>query len=69
MSKIEYGYGWSDPKAPTFEIYRYEMMYKFRPLGYAVVKQSLIHPDVNEVIASGLTYKAAEGFMKLLKEN
>lgn len=73
MSKIEYGYGWADPKALAgswVEVikYRYEVMYKFRPLGYAVVKRNLVSNKVEEVIASGLTYKAAEGFMKLLKE-
>jgi hypothetical protein len=73
MSRIEYGYGWSDPRGllygPSVGIYRYEVVYKFRPMGYAVVKRSLVHQDVVEVLVNGLTKEAAEGFIKLLKEN
>jgi len=74
MSKIEYGYGWVDPRAFAgvwVEIteYDYEMRYRFRPLGYEVVKRNLVSNKVEEVVASGLKRNAAEGFMKLLKEN
>ena len=48
--------------------YRYEMRYRFRPLGYEVVKRNLINQKVEEVIASGLKRDAAEGFIKILGE-
>jgi hypothetical protein len=54
---------------PKFNLWRYEFRYAFNPDGYQVVKQSLFHSDVAEVLASGLTKEAAEGFIKLLKEN
>jgi hypothetical protein len=48
--------------------YRYEMRYRFRPLGYEVVKRNLINNEVEEVVASGLTHTVAEGFIKILGE-
>ena len=68
MSKIKYGYGWHDPRMPNFGLWRYEFRYAFNPDGYQVVKQSLAHQDVVEVLASGLTREVAEGYIKLLKE-
>jgi len=73
MSKTKYNYGWADPRSLAgawVEIteYRYEMRYRFRPLGYEVIKRNLVHQGVEEVIASGLKRDAAEGFIKLLKE-
>ena len=46
----------------------YEFRYAFNPDGYQVVKRHVIHEDVDEVLASGLTLEAAEGYLKLLKE-
>lgn len=74
MSRTKYSYGWTDPRSLVgswVEIteYQYEMRYRFRPLGYEVVKRNLTSQKVEEVIASGLKRDAAEGFMKLLKEN
>jgi hypothetical protein len=53
---------------PNFGLWRYEFRYAFNPDGYQVVKQSLAHQDVVEVLASGLTREVAEGYIKLLKE-
>ena len=74
MSKTKYSYGWADPKALAgswglLTEYQYEMRYSFMSLGYEVVKRNLINNEVEEVIASGLKHAAAEGFIKLLKEN
>jgi hypothetical protein len=66
MSRIEYGYGWSDPRMPRFDLWFYEVF--VTPDGYQVVKKHLVHQDVVEVLASGLTLETAEGFIKLLKE-
>lgn len=74
MSKTKYSYMYSDYR-PEIGIwmevieYQYEMRYRFRPLGYEVVKRNLVNQRVEEVIASGLKRAAAEGFIKLLKEN
>ena len=73
MSKTKYGYGWADPKALAgswvlLTEYQYEMRYRFRPLGYEVVKRNLVNQRVEEVIASGLKRDAAEGFIKILGE-
>ena len=68
-------FGWTDPRGmydprmPRLDGYWYEVVYKFRPMGYAVVKRSVVHRDVVEVLVNGLTHEAAEGFIKLLKEN
>jgi hypothetical protein len=74
MSKTRYSYGWVDPRAlaGTWVVlteYRYEVRYRFRPLGYEVVKRNLTNQKIEEVIASGLKRDAAEGFIKILKEN
>jgi len=66
MSRIEYGYGWIDPRMPRFDLWFYEVF--VTPDGYQVVKKHLVHQDVVEVLASGLTLEVAEGFIKLLKE-
>jgi hypothetical protein len=70
--KASYTFGWTDPKTlmrmPRLDGYWYEVVYKFRPMGYAVVKRSVVHRDVVEVLVNGLTHEAAEGFIKLLKE-
>ena len=70
MSKTEYGYdsSWSDPRMPNFGFWQYEVRYAFSPGGYQVVKQSLLHKDVAEILASGLTKETADGYVKLLKE-
>jgi hypothetical protein len=73
MSKTKYSYERSDYRPEIgvwMEVieYRYEMRYRFRPLGYEVIKRSLVHQGVEEVIASGLTRNAAEGFIKILGE-
>jgi len=74
-TKDKYAHGWTDPRAafdprmPNLDSYRYEVSYRFVPEGYVVVKRNLVHQDVVEVLASGLTKEAAEGFIKLLKEN
>ena len=60
-------FGWPDPRMPRFDLWRYEVF--VTPDGYQVVKKHLVHQDVVEVLASGLTLKTAEGFIKLLKEN
>jgi len=69
MSRIEYGYGWTDPRMPRFDFWFYEVRYASNPDGYKVVKRHVVHEDVVEILASGLTLEAAEGFIKLLKEN
>ena len=73
MSKIKaspiWSTGWADPRMPKFDRYRYEMRYRFRPLGYEVVKRNLVSQKVEEVVASGLKRDAAEGFIKILKES
>ena len=66
--------GWADPRSLAgswvlLTEYQYEMRYRFRPLGYEVVKRNLVNQRVEEVIASGLKRDAAEGFIKILKEN
>ena len=65
--KASYTFGWTDPRMPRLDSYRYEIF--VTPDGCEVVKQSLVHQDVVEILASGLTLEVAEGFMKLLKEN
>jgi hypothetical protein len=70
MSKIKYGYGWTDPRMPRLDAYAY--VYEVRDSAsshrHQVVKRSLVHEYVVKVIASGLTREAAEGYIKLLKE-
>ena len=68
-TKDKYAYGWSDPRMPRFDFWYYELRYAFNPDGYQVIKRHVVHEDVVEVLASSLTKKAAEGFIKLLKEN
>ena len=68
MSKTNYGYGYSDPRMPRLDSYVYEVRYSASPHGHQVVKRSVVHRDVVKVIASGLTREAAEGYIKLLKE-
>lgn len=73
-TKEKYAYGWSDPRAafdprmPNFDFWFYEIRYAFNSDGYQVIKRHVVHEDVVEVLASGLTKEAAEGFIKLLKE-
>ena len=73
MSRIKYGYGWNDPrgvfvpKMPRFDYWHYEVF--VTPDGCQVVKRHLVHGDVVQVLASGLTKETAEGYIKLLKEN
>ena len=83
MSKIKaspiWSTGWADPRSLAgawgagswVEIteYRYEMRYRFIPLGYEVVKRNLVSNKVEEVVASGLKRDAAEGFIKILGES
>ena len=73
MSKTKYSYVHSDYRDEIgvwMEVieYQYEMRYRFRPLGYEVVKRNLVNQRVEEVIASGLKRDAAEGFIKILGE-
>jgi len=75
MSRIKYGYGRTDPRTPYFyDDYRYEV----RPTEWhawvpgckwQVVKRSVAHHYVFEVLATVDSRDAAEGFIKLLKEN
>jgi hypothetical protein len=71
MSKTKYGYGWTDPRMPRLDAYAYvyEVRYSASPHRHQVVKRSLVHQYVVKVIASGLTREAAEGYIKLLKED
>jgi len=68
-------FGWTDPRGiydprmPTFDFWYHEIRYAFVPDGYQVIKRHVVHEDVVEVLASGLTKEAAVGFIKLLKEN
>lgn len=73
-AKAGYMYGWNDPRMPNFGVWRYEV----RPTAWhawvpgckwEVVKSSLLHSDVNEVLAVVDSREVAEGFIKLLKEN
>jgi len=71
MSKTKYGYGWTDLRGAydaKLDGYLSEMVYEVfvSPDGYQVVKRSFVR---EEVLASGLTKEAAEGYVKLLKEN
>ena len=73
MSRIKYGYGWNDPRGVfdprgAFDFWYYELRYAFVPDGYQVIKRHVVHEDVVEILASGLTKETAEGFIKLLKE-
>ena len=70
MSKTKYGYGWTDPRMP-WGAYVYEVRRtSYLPWGkWEVVKSSLLHSDVNEVLATVDSRDAAEGYIKLLKEN
>jgi len=52
---------------PDFRLWQYEVRYAFNPAGYQVVKQSLLHKDVAEILVSGLTKETADGYIKLLK--
>jgi len=77
MSRIKYGYGRTDPRMPSFvgvTTYTYEV----RPTAWhawvpgckwQVVKRSVAHHYVFEVLATVDSRDAAEGFIKLLKEN
>ena len=69
MSRIKVGdvYGWTDPRMPRFDFWYYAVGYAFAPDWYQVVKRHVVHEDVVEVLASGLTLEAAEGYLKLLK--
>jgi hypothetical protein len=67
-TKDRYAYGWTDLRVPNSGWWQYEVRYAFNPDGYQVVKQSLLHKDVVEVLASGLTKETADGYVKLLKE-
>jgi len=67
--KANYTFGWTDPRMPKFDFWYYELRYAFVPDGYQVIKRHVVHEDVVEVLASGLTKEAAVGFIKLLKEN
>jgi hypothetical protein len=71
MSRIKYGYGWTDPRMPRLDAYVYEVRRTSHlPWGkWEVVKSSLLHSDVNEVLAVVDSREVAEGFIKLLKEN
>ena len=75
MSRTKYIYGWTDPRvffgsgATPAAMYRYEVRYSFNPKGYEVVKKNIFMNEVVEVLASGLKRDAAEGFIKILKEN
>ena len=70
MSKTKYG-GYSDPRMPRLDAYVYEVRRtSYLPWGkWEVVKSSLFHSDVNEVLATVDSRDAAVGFIKLLKEN
>jgi hypothetical protein len=73
--KANYTFGWTDPRMPNFDDdYRYEV----RPTEWhawvpgckwQVIKRSLVHHDVIEVLATVDSREVAEGFIKLLKEN
>lgn len=54
---------------PNLDRYGYEVRYSFNPKGYEVVKRNFNSGNVVEVVASGLKRDAAEGFIKILKEN
>ena len=69
MSKTRYSHGWTDPRMPNLDRYGYEVRYSFNPKGYEVVKRNFNSGNVVEVVASGLKRDAAEGFIKILKEN
>ena len=71
MSKTKYGYGWTDPRMPKLDAYVYEVRRtSYLPWGKSeVVKRSLLHSDVYEVVAVVDSRETAEGFIKLLKEN
>ena len=62
MSKTDYR--WYDLKSD----YVYEVRYSASPYRHQVVKRSLALNYVVKVLASGLTREAAEGYIKLLKE-
>ena len=53
---------------PKPDTYGYEVSWWFSPEGFAVVKRNLHSGNVVELLVSGLTLEAAEGFVKLLKE-
>lgn len=63
MSKIDGGYVYK-----FNDFWYYEVRYGFTPDGYQVIKRHVVHEDVVEVLASGLTKETAEGYIKLLKE-
>lgn len=71
MSKTKYGYGWDEPTGSKLDAYVYEVRRtSYLPWGkWEVVKSSLFHSDVNEVLATVDSRDAAVGFIKLLKEN
>jgi hypothetical protein len=75
-------FGWTDPRGvydprmPNFGEVTYT--YEVRPTAWhawvpgckwEVVKQSLVHQAVDEVLAVVDSREVAEGFIKLLKEN
>lgn len=53
---------------PRLDSYVYEVRYSASPHRHQVVKRSVVHQGVVEVLASGLTREVAEGYIKLLKE-
>lgn len=53
---------------PKPDTYGYEVSWWLSPEGFAVVKRNLRSGNVVELLVSGLTLEAAEGFVKLLKE-
>lgn len=70
--------GWTDPRAMLYggaPKYVYQVRYSFgldgkTNRGYTVVKYDVLRTHLpEEVLASGLTRGAAEGFIKLLKED
>lgn len=50
------------------DTYGYEVSWWLSPEGFAVVKRNLHSGNIVELLVSGLTLEAAEGFVKLLKE-
>lgn len=78
MTKERFGVGWTDPRAMLHgeaPKYAYQVRYSFgldgeTKRGYTVVKYDVLRTYLpEEVLASGLTREAAEGFIKLLKED
>jgi hypothetical protein len=76
MSKEKYVYGWGDPRMPLLgreAAYKYEMRPTYQiawlPADKWKVLKTYDHMGRDEVLATNLTREAAEGFIKLLKED